>query len=425
MRYRLALLAAENVEDSQPEAVPPCAAMWLLAFGIAVAIIAWLAVLLWSGWIRPLRRLRDQVLALSRGEWNRLLLSEPLPGELWTVLLRLEGLRRALLDRLRSSTELNLQLEGEVARRSTDLARRNAELTDALHKLQRAREELVRSERMAAVGSVVASLTSEINNPIASMVSLVAPLKEAHAELTLSLQTLSDPGASKEAERQRAIMLMDEQREMLALLLRSGRRTRDVVRAMRGYVSTGSQQPSIVPLLPLLGDLYHLFAERLTPRVVSQLGSQPVETALYPLGPASPHLEVVVVRSELSVLLSRWLLRTLPRLGVEHRSLLRIGPGPGHPREPSIELSIEDSGPPLGKAELQDWQEHVATAQLSFAVQAHSQSADCRPDGITTELRITLPLAQTGQLSEPNESLLGDAEEAVYVGEVDIAARHR
>jgi two-component system NtrC family sensor kinase len=158
--------------------------MWMLVLAVAVALVAWLAILLWSGWVRPLRRLRDQVLALSRGEWNRLLLSEPLPGELWTVLLRLEGLRRALLDRLRSSTELNLQLEGEVARRSAELSRRNAELKQAVASLQQARDELVRRERLAAVGSVVASLTSEINNPVSSMVALVAPLKDAHAELS-------------------------------------------------------------------------------------------------------------------------------------------------------------------------------------------------------------------------------------------------
>lgn len=410
MRYRLALLDTENVTDSRLEAVPPCAAMWLLAFGIAVAIIAWLAVLLWSGWVRPLRRLRDQVLALSRGEWNRLLLSEPLPGELWTVLLRLEGLRRALLDRLRSSTELNLQMEGEVARRSADLARRNAELTHALHRLQLAREELVRSERMAAVGSVVASLTSEINNPIGSMVALVAPLKEAHAELAQSLDAVTEPGGDALAERQRVLTLLDEQREMLALLLRSGRRTRDVVRAMRGYVSTGSQQPSVVPLLPLLCDLYHLFAERLRPRVLCRLGEPPIEAALHPPGPELPQVEVLVLRSELSILLSRWLLRTLPRLGADNRSRLRIGPGKSALPSPTIELSIEDDGPPLAKAELQSWTEHVTAAQLSFAVQAHSQSADCRADGMTTELRITLPHATAAQLPPPDRALLGYAE---------------
>lgn len=410
MRYRLALLAAEIVTDRRLEAVPPCPAMWLLAVGIAIAIIAWLAVLLWSGWVRPLRRLRDQVLALSRGEWNRLLLSEPLPGELWTVLLRLEGLRRALLDRLRSSTELNLQLEGEVARRSADLARRNAELTHALHKLQLAREELVRSERMAAVGSVVASLTSEINNPIGSMVSLVAPLKEAHAELAQSLAALGDPNSNPLAERQRALTLLDEQREMLALLLRGGRRTRDVVRAMRGYVSTGSQQPSVVALWPLLSDLYHLFAERLRPRVLCLLGDEPVEAALHPPGPELPPVEVLVLRSELSILLSRWLLRTLPRLGPDHRSRLRIGPGPADGPSSLVTLSMEDDGPPLARAELQSWNEHIAAAQPSFAAQVHSQSADCRADGMTTELCLTLPCANAARSLAAGTALLGHAE---------------
>ncbi len=277
--------------------------MWMLVLGIAFAIAAWLTILLWSGWVRPLRRLRDQVLALSRGEWNRLLLSEPLPGELWTVLLRLEGLRRALLDRLRSSTELNLQLEGEVARRSAELARHNASLVQAVAKLQQAREELVRSERLAAVGSVVASLTSEINNPVSSMVSLVAPLKDTHGELSDCLLSWAEQPQQDESLRLRAQLLTDELQEMLALLLRGGRRARDVVRAMRGYIGTGTGEITTVSLLPLLADLYQLFAERLQPNLQYRLGALPLERELRPAMLVVEPVLVRMVRSDLTILL--------------------------------------------------------------------------------------------------------------------------
>lgn len=377
--------------------------MWLLVLAVAVALVAWLAILLWSGWVRPLRRLRDQVLALSRGEWNRLLLSEPLPGELWTVLLRLEGLRRALLDRLRSSTELNLQLEGEVARRSAELSRRNAELKQAVASLQQARDELVRRERLAAVGSVVASLTSEINNPVSSMVALVAPLKDAHAELTDCLGTLSQDQPLQPAARQRALKLLDEQREMVSLLLRGGRRVRDVVRAMRGYVNLGSREAVAVPLLPLLVDVYQLFADRLRPRLIDRREPSPISSELRPAMLLVAPLSVQVVRSELSILLSRWLLRTVARLTPEHRVCLTLQPVPSSTNTPLIELRIEDDGPPLDRASLLEWQELHTVAAPPFFVDAQSQSADCSPEGMTTELKLLLPLA-TGVGTEPPRS---------------------
>ena len=385
--------------------------MWMLVLGIAFAIAAWLTILLWSGWVRPLRRLRDQVLALSRGEWNRLLLSEPLPGELWTVLLRLEGLRRALLDRLRSSTELNLQLEGEVARRSAELARRNAALGQAVAKLQQAREELVRNERLAAVGSVVASLTSEINNPVSSMVSLVEPLKDTHGELSDCLLTWAGQREQDESLQLRAKLLTDELHEMLALLLRGGRRARDVVRAMRGYISAGTGEMSTVSLLPLLADLYQLFAERLQPNLHHRLGSIPMARELRPAMLVVGPVLVRMVRSDLTILLSRWLLRTIPRLGPEHRTQITIEPVLSSEIGPTIELRLEDNGPPLAPTDLATWQELVTADQHKFAIQTRSQSADCRADGMTTELRLFLLLACDRKVAETasEDELLGDA----------------
>jgi len=369
--------------------------MWLLILAIACAIVAWLTILLWSGWVRPLRRLRDQVLALSRGEWNRLLLSEPLPGELWTVLLRLEGLRRALLDRLRSSTELNLQLEGEVARRSADLARRNSELAQAVAMLEQAREQLVRRERLTAVGSVVASLTSEINTPVSSMVSLVAPLKDAHAELAECLLSQHEPRTLEPAVRQRALKLIEEEQAMLQPILRGGQRARDVVRAMRGYVNASSNEVATVPLLPLLSDLYQLFAERLQPQLQLTLGPAPVCTTLRQAPRLAPPVSVRLVRSELSILLSRWLLRTVARLSAEHQARISIEPGPKTTTGNTIELRIEDSGPPFSPSDLHSWNELLDADPPSFSVDAQSQSADLRADGMTTMLRLILPLEES------------------------------
>jgi hypothetical protein len=98
---------------------------------------------------------------------------------------------------------------------------------------------------------------------------------------------------------------------MVSLLLRGGRRVRDVVRAMRGYVNLGSREAVAVPLLPLLVDVYQLFADRLRPRLIDRREPSPISSELRPAMLLVAPLSVQVVRSELSILLSRWLLRTI------------------------------------------------------------------------------------------------------------------
>lgn len=206
----------------------------------ALAMCAWLAVLLWSGWVRPFLRLRAQVLALAKGEWHRLLLCEPLPGELWTVLLRIEGLRRALLDKLRSSTELNLQLESEVARKSADLAHRNATLQQALQQLEEARETLLHEQRLAAIGRVVGAFTKDVEKPVQALRDVQPPLRQASTDLHQALFQLqacaqTDSPATPTAVAT-ALAACDRVQIRLRNLLEQGHKIAALVGAMRAQV---------------------------------------------------------------------------------------------------------------------------------------------------------------------------------------------
>jgi signal transduction histidine kinase len=73
---------------------------------------------------------------------------------------------------------LNLELESRVQHRTQELAAANARLEEALDTLKRAQQELVRTEKLASLGSLVAGIAHELSTPLGNSLTVATTLAD-------------------------------------------------------------------------------------------------------------------------------------------------------------------------------------------------------------------------------------------------------
>jgi signal transduction histidine kinase len=191
---------------------------FLILFGVSAGIV----VLTVSEFVTPIRKLEQRADEMARGELARSVSSGGEGDEVGRLTFALEEMRRALREKIRSTEEVNLDLEREVQRRTADLAKKNKELADALEKLTRAQSQLVHAEKMASIGQLVAGIAHEINNPVNAIANTVGPLRETLAEITT--------GAQPEIEH------------MMRVIQNGARRTQSIVQALHNYSRTDDER---------------------------------------------------------------------------------------------------------------------------------------------------------------------------------------
>jgi signal transduction histidine kinase len=217
----------------------------LLFFLVLFGTCAGIVLLTVAQFVKPIRRLEKRADGMARGELAKPVSSGGEGDEIGRLTFALEEMRRALRDKLRSTEEVNLDLERAVQRRTADLAKKNRELAETLEKLTRAQDQLVRSEKMASIGQLVAGIAHEINNPVNAIVNTIGPLAEV-----VEIIESGDEDERKEATEDVA--------DMLRVVRRGAERTKAIVSALHNYSRTDEESVVDVDLNRSLDDSLEL-----------------------------------------------------------------------------------------------------------------------------------------------------------------------
>lgn len=121
---------------------------------------------------------------------------------------------------------LNEELESRVARRTEALERTNRELQATLDQLRRAQRQLVESEKLAALGGLVAGVAHEINTPLGVGVTAASHLQSETDRLIKRL------GEAK-MTRQDLSDFLEQGRQSTDLILRNLQRASELVRSFK------------------------------------------------------------------------------------------------------------------------------------------------------------------------------------------------
>jgi signal transduction histidine kinase len=218
---------------------------------LALALALGLVVLIVRDMVTPIRTLEERSDEMARGELARPVAPWGEADEIGRLTFAFEEMRRALRDKLRSTESLNIDLEREVRRRTEVLEQRNKELHEALEKLRRAQDDLIRTEKLASMGRLVAGIAHEINNPVNAVINTLGPLEGALRELSEAKDPTAAAAAAHDAQ------------EMLSVVQRGATRSKAIVQALHNYSRGDEEKPREVALARSIDDTLDLLRHRL------------------------------------------------------------------------------------------------------------------------------------------------------------------
>lgn len=122
--------------------------------------------------------------------------------------------------------QLNTELEQRVNERTRELSLSNTELEETVATLKSAQNQLIESEKLASLGSMVAGVAHELNTPLGNSVTATSALAHNHE----NFQALCDDNKLKRSDLQ---AFLDEIKQGLSLIMRNLVRSSDLVKSFK------------------------------------------------------------------------------------------------------------------------------------------------------------------------------------------------
>ncbi|MES1176484.1 MAG: ATP-binding protein [Myxococcales bacterium] len=189
----------------------------------------------------------------------------------------------------RSVNQMVEQLrEAEFLERiNADLRSRSTQLTQTLEALRNAQADLVRSERMASVATLVKGIAHELNNPINYVAGNMAPLKRYCEFLTRVATELAD-GRARGADEVRQLTRLSDRKDLgfvtedLARLTadigEGARRAQLIITDLQSLTSAAQRGIERVDLHRIVRQTISLLKPRVPPGVTLETRLSPVAT---------------------------------------------------------------------------------------------------------------------------------------------------
>ncbi|MDG5977495.1 histidine kinase [Hydrogenophaga taeniospiralis CCUG 15921] len=172
------------------------------AIGLIFLLVMALSALFSVRWarsiFRPVQRMNRTMQRVQAGQAGARVGPLRARDELGALAGHLDQLLDVIDDKTRALQRWGEELDGKVAERTRELEASNASL-------QLAQQQLVKSEKLAAIGQLTASIAHEINNPIAVM----------QGNLDLMRETLGEASLPVRGE----LRLLDEQVERMRIIV--------------------------------------------------------------------------------------------------------------------------------------------------------------------------------------------------------------